>query len=272
MKKSRSIIAGLVILSFVVVTVFGAPLFTPYEPTDADSSRRLESFSFEHPFGTDRFGRDILSRTLYGGRTTLVSTFMALLFALVCGTVIGAISALNNFSILDMIMLRIMDVLSSFPFMIFAMMIAGLWGRGLESLLLSVIVVWWIPFARLSRSLALKAKTEEQVEASIILGIPYHRLVLFEIIPKAMASVFTLATFELGTLILSISALSFLGLGAQPPVPEWGSMLSDARSQFFTYPHLLFGPSLYIIMTVFALNLIGEGLRDRLDPYEGVVL
>jgi peptide/nickel transport system permease protein len=146
--------------------------------------------------------------------------------------------------------------------------LTALFGASLINLLLAVIIVWWVPFARLARSIVLQVKTKTHVNAAKILGASNYRIAIFELLPEVISPVFILATFELGSLILSISALSFLGLGAQPPTPEWGSMLSDSRAHFFQAPHILMGPALFIVLTVLALNLIGEGLRDSLDPYE----
>lgn len=275
MKKrtySSKTIFGLVLLALIIVLVAGAPLFSGYAPDEANSSELLQGFSLEHPFGTDRFGRDILSRTLYGGRMTLLASFAALGMALVIGVQLGILTGLRSQSIFDTVLMRIVDVLMAFPFIVFAMVIAALWGSSLTNLLAAVITVWWVPFARLSRSIVLQIKNDPSVSAARVLGASEWRIVFCELLPKTIGSVLVLSTFELGTLILSISALSFLGMGAQPPAPEWGSMLSDARAHFFQYPHVLFGPSLFIVLTVLALNLIGEGLRDMLDPYEGIRL
>lgn len=269
---SGKTILGLVLLALIIVLVAGAPLFSGYAPDEENSSELLQGFSLEHPFGTDRFGRDILSRTLYGGRMTLLASFAALGMALVIGVQLGILTGLRSQSIFDTVLMRIVDVLMAFPFIVFAMVIAALWGSSLTNLLAAVITVWWVPFARLSRSIVLQIKNDPSVLAARVLGASEWRIVFCELLPKTMGSVLVLSTFELGTLILSISALSFLGMGAQPPAPEWGSMLSDARAHFFQYPHVLFGPSLFIVLTVLALNLIGEGLRDMLDPYEGIRL
>lgn len=188
------------------------------------------------------------------------------------GVQLGILAGLHSQTAFDTILMRIIDVLMAFPFMVFAMVVAALWGPGLTQLLVAVVAVWWVPFARISRSVVLQIKNDPSVLAARVLGASEPRIVFCELLPKTIGSVAVLATFELGTLILSISALSFLGLGAQPPLPEWGSMLSDARAHFFQHPHLLFGPALFVVVTVLALNFIGEGLRDVMDPYEGVRL
>lgn len=270
--KSVKVVTGISVLLIIIFLVIAAPVFTDYVPEAAEQTQRLQGFSAEHFLGTDRYGRDLWTRTLYGGRVTLVSSFIALGAALFIGTIIGIVTGLYNESVFDIVLMRIVDVLLAFPFMIFAMVIAGLWGAGLTSLLTAVLLVWWVPFARLARSIVLQVKSNDSIAAARVLGAPGWRIVLCELLPRAIGQVFVLATFELGTLILSISALSFLGMGAQPPTPEWGSMLSDGRAHFFQHPHVLFGPAFFVVLTVLSLNLLGEGLRDMLDPLEEIKL
>ncbi|MFB9275491.1 ABC transporter permease [Cohnella cellulosilytica] len=271
-KNPASLIVGLVVLAILAIAILGAPLLAPYDPVAQSAAERLEKPSDKHWLGTDRFGRDILSRTLYGGQTTLLSSLLALCAALAIGLLVGMAAGMFHGSALDHILMRIIDVLLAFPFMVFAMVVAGLFGTGLVHLLLAVVSVWWVSFARLTRSVVLHAKNETSYAAAKVLGASNLAIMRRELLPKAISPVLILATFELGTLILSIAALSFLGLGAQPPAPEWGSMLADGRAHFFQAPHILIGPASFIVATVLAFNLIGEGLRDRLDPYEKLEL
>jgi peptide/nickel transport system permease protein len=263
-----SLIVGIVLISGIIFSVIAAPLLTAYDPLEQHASERLEKPSRAHPLGTDHFGRDVLSRTLHGGRTTLASSVLALCTALLIGLFVGLVAGMFSGSLVDTILMRLVDVLLAFPFMVLAMVITALFGAGFIYLLIAVVSVWWVPFARLTRSIVLAAKNETSIAAATILGAKSSVIILQELLPRAISPVIILATFELGSLILSISALSFLGLGSQPPTPEWGSMLADGRPHFFPAPHILLGPTLYIILTVLALNLIGEGLRDWLDPYE----
>lgn len=267
-KYPVSLISGIAILSIIALLVLGAPVFAPYDPLDQNASERLEKPSSKHPLGTDRFGRDVFSRTLYGGKTTLIACLLALSAALVIGLFAGLVAGMFQGSIIDIFLMRLIDVLLAFPFMVLAMVIAGLFGTSFVHLLVAVVSVWWVSFARVTRSVVLHAKNETSYAAAIVLGAKSRVVILRELLPKALGPVLILASFELGSLILSISALSFLGLGAQPPTPEWGSMLADGRDHFLQAPHILIGPALFIVLTVFAFNLIGEGLRDRLDPYE----
>ena len=271
-KFSISFYIGVVLLAVVIILVVGAPLFAPYDPLAVNAAERLQGISAAHWFGTDRFGRDVFSRVLYGGQVTIISCFTALFSALVIGLMIGLLTGMHNGSAIDVIFMRIIDVLMSFPFMVLAMVVAALFGASLTTLLFVVIAVWWVPFARMTRSLVLRAKSETYVSAAEILGAKSSVIMFRELLPQVLGSVLVQATFELGSLILTIAALSFLGMGSQPPAPEWGSMLSDGRDHFMQAPYILLGPSLFIIITVFALNMIGEGLRDRLDPYEIVRL
>lgn len=263
-----SLIIGIFLLCIVITLVAGASLVSTHDPVEQNVLNRLEAPNSDHLFGTDRFGRDVFARTLHGGQVTLVSSFFTLGITLIIGLFVGLLTGMFHGSIIDTIFMRIIDVLMAFPFMVFAMVIAALFGTSLLHLLLAVAIVWWVPFARLTRSIVLQVKNEVSVEAAQVLGAKTYTIAFRELLPRAIAPVSIQATFELGNLILSISALSFLGLGAQPPAPEWGSMLADGRAHFFEAPHILMGPGLFIILTVLALNLIGEGLRDQLDPFE----
>lgn len=271
-KATFSLIAGCVLLGLIVVSVFGASMLAPHDPVKQSTLERLEKPSLEHPLGTDRFGRDILSRTLHGGQNTLISSFIALIATIVIGLLVGIVAGMYHGSLLDTILMRLVDVLLSFPFMVLAMVIAALFGTSLFHLLAVIVSVCWVTFARLSRSIVLQAKTETSFAAAKVLGASDLTIMRKELLPRTIGPVLILATFELGSLILSIAALSFLGLGSQPPTPEWGSMLADGRDHFFQFPHILLGPTLFIFITVAAFNLIGEGLRNQLDPYEKIEL
>jgi peptide/nickel transport system permease protein len=259
---------GIILLLVIIILVAGAPLFTSYNPLEQDASVRLEKPGAAHIFGTDRFGRDVFSRTLFGGRVTLTASILSLGLALILGLIAGLIAGLYSGTIFDIILTRTMDVFLAFPFIVLAMVITSLFGQGLTQLLVAVVFIWWVPFARLTRGIVLQAKSETSVAAARVLGARSRVIIIQELLPKVISPVLIQATFELSTLILSLSALSFLGLGAQPPNPEWGSMLSDGRAHFMLAPYILLGPALFIIMTVLSLNLIGEGLRDMLDPFE----
>jgi peptide/nickel transport system permease protein len=267
-RHSPSLIVGIVILGLLAIAIFGAPWLAPHDPLKQQVEERLEKPSLKHPLGTDRFGRDVLSRTLHGGKHTLLASVAALGAALVIGLAAGLAAGMYHGSWLDAVLMRIIDVLLAFPFMVLAIIIAALFGTSLFHLLVAIASVWWVSFARLARSVVLQARNEVSFAAAQVLGASSLTMMFRELLPKAISPVLILATFELGSLILSIAALSFLGLGSQPPAPEWGSMLADGRDHFLQAPHILLGPALFIVLTVLAFNLIGEALRDRLEPYE----
>ncbi|MBD2847677.1 ABC transporter permease [Paenibacillus sp. IB182496] len=266
--RHAGLIGGCILLGLLALLIFGASFITPYDPLEQRIAERLQPPGLEHPLGTDRFGRDVLARTLHGGQYTLIASAAALGGALGIGLLIGLGAGMMHGTWIDALLMRIIDVLMSFPFMVLALVVAALLGTSLLHLLLAVVAVWWVAFARLARSVALQARQETSYAAARVLGASRIALLVKELLPRALGPVLILATFELGSLILSIAALSFLGLGAQPPAPEWGSMLADGRAHMLQAPHILAGPALFIVLTVLAFNLIGEGLRDRLDPYE----
>ncbi|MEK0316605.1 ABC transporter permease [Cohnella sp. 56] len=272
MKGSISLTAGIVILGLLALAIAAAPWLAPYDPLQQHVAERLEKPSIQHPLGQDRFGRDVLSRTLYGGQNTLLASVTALGVALAIGLIVGLLAGMYRGSLLDTMFMRLIDVLLAFPFMVLAMIVAALFGTSLVHLLIAVVSVWWVSFARVTRSVVLHVKSNVSFAAARVLGASDGSLMWRQLLPSAISPVLILATFELGSLILSIAALSFLGLGAQPPAPEWGSMLADGRDHFLQAPHILLGPAIFIVLTVLAFNLIGEGLRDRLDPYEKSVL
>jgi len=266
--SSASLTVGIVLLAMIALLVAGSPWLASHDPLEQQAAERLQSPDLEHPLGTDRFGRDVWARTLHGGKTTLLSSLAALGAAMCIGLTAGLVAGMFRGTLADIVLMRIVDVLLAFPFMVLAIVIAALFGTSFVHLLMAVVSVWWVSFARLARSAAIQAANETSYAAAIVLSAPKRVLLLRELFPKALSSVLALAPFELGSLILSISALSFLGLGAQPPTPEWGSMLADGRDHLMTAPHVLIGPACFMMLTVLAFNLIGEGLRDRLDPYE----
>ena len=269
---NKMIFVGIILLLVIISSCILAQVITHEDPYLGQVEERFIQPNLDHFFGTDNMGRDIFTRVLYGGRWTLTASFITMVITLALGIFLGIICGYYEGKWFDILILRIMDSLMGFPFMILAMIIAAFFGTGLFHLLSAVILVKWIPFARLSRSIVLKGKHEVKVLAAKVSGASDIKIIFDELLPQIWISCFVLATFELGELILSISALSFFGLGAKPPLPEWGSMLADSKSYFFRAPYLVMGPSIYILLTVLGLNLIGEGLRDKLTPYEKIKL
>lgn len=264
-RPSWLLYSGVLSLSILIVMILGAPIFTHYDPSEQNRHETLETPGKTHWFGTDRFGRDIFTRILYGGRITLAASGLALFLVLTIGLTLGVTAGYAG-GLFSAVIMRVVDVLLAFPSIIIALVIAGLFGQGLMNVLIAVISVWWVSFTRLTYGIVLQVKQEPSVDAARSLGARNLIIVWREVLPKVMGPVVVLAALELGSLIIWISSLSFLGLGAQPPSPEWGAMLSDGRDFFLVAPHLMFFPGLMIFLTVFALVLIGEGLRDVLDP------
>lgn len=267
-QSQMMILFGASILCIIGILVLFAPLFTSYNPILDDPTARLLPPSRAHLMGTDHFGRDIFARILYGGRITLPLAFVTITLTGCVGATLGIFAALGYGGIFDRVLMRVVDVLLAIPFMVLAMAVSAIFGRGFEKLLLIVVLVWWAPFARYTRSLVLNVKDRESILAAKVLGASKSRIIMSEILPEIFYALCIYLTLEYSSLILSISTLSFFGLGSQPPTPEWGSMLSDGRSYFLYSAHVLLWPAAFIVAVVLGLNLLGEGLRDEDYPYD----
>jgi len=275
----RSGMIGLGIVLFLVLVALLAPILAPYEPAEIligkeDVSRydppcvHLFGCSDEKPqhiMGIDGNVRDEFSRVIYGSRVSLTLGFFTVTLALVVGSTLGAIAGYRG-GWLDNIVMRFMDVILGFPALLLAIAIVAVLGRGLSNALLAIAVVTMPGYARVMRAQVLAIKESDFVAASRALGASARQVLIRRIIPNAMTPLVVLATLGVATAILEAAGLSFLGLGAQPPMAEWGSMLASERNQVFTAPHLVFFPGLAIMITVLGFNLMGDGLRDALDP------
>jgi ABC-type dipeptide/oligopeptide/nickel transport system permease subunit len=280
--QRKSAIAGIIILGGLILTAVFAPWIAPYEPDEVligkeDVKRRAPPCIHllgcpadqpQHLMGIDGNVRDQFSRVVYGSRYSLVIGFVTVGFAIVIGTTIGAVAGYwGGWS--DNGMMRVMDVLLAFPALLLAIAIVAVLGPGLMNTLLAIAIVTIPAYARVMRSSVISVKETDFISASKALGAGSGRVLLRSILPNAMTPLIVLGTLEIASAILSAAALSFLGLGAQPPTPEWGSMLGAERNQVFTAPHLVFFPGLAIMLTVLGFNLLGDGLRDALDPRLG---
>ncbi|WP_164215285.1 ABC transporter permease subunit [Virgibacillus sp. YIM 98842] len=264
-KKQRlALVAGVFILILVIIAIIG-PVITPYSSDEPDYANVLQGPSLEHLAGTDNYGRDIFSRILEGTRISLsVGTISVLLGALI-GTILGLISAFYG-KWVDSIIMRICDVLFAFPGILLAIGIIAILGPSLVNVVIAISIFSIPNFARIVRSSALSIKSTVYVEATKSIGAKNRRIIWKHIFPGTISSIIVNFTMRIGTAILTAASLSFLGLGAQPPTPEWGAMLSGGRDYLSTAPHLTFYPGLAIFLTVLAFNLFGDGLRDTLDP------
>ncbi len=280
--KQRNAIIGMILLLLLTLTAVFAPLLAPYDPIndligEEDVVAReapcihllgCSADKPEHFMGIDGNFRDEFSRVIFGTRVSLYIGITTIGIAVVVGAIIGAISGyLGGWA--DNVIMRFMDVILAFPSFLLAIAIITVLGRGLQNALLAIAVVNIPVFARLVRASVLSLKEQEFVSASRALGASHLRLLFVRIFPNAVPTLIVQATLSVASAILEAAALSFLGLGAQPPTPEWGTMLGTERNQVFTAPHLVFFPGIAIMITVLAFNLLGDGLRDAMDPRLG---
>lgn len=255
---------GLAVVVILFTVALLGPVLAPHDPL-AFVGSRLEGPSRNHPLGTDRLGRDLLSRLMYGARLSLGTAALASVIIMVLGVVIGGLAGFLG-GVLDAVLMRIVDTILAFPTLILAIVIAGLFEPSLLTLMLALASVWWVGYARIIRGLILTVRERPYIEAARIGGARETRVFLRHVLPNILPPVVVLVTLEMGTIILAISGLNFLGLGAQPPTPEWGAMLNDGRNFFFSAPHVMLFPGLIISLAVLGFNLLGDGLRDVLDP------
>lgn len=277
--KQRSAKIGLVILGILILIAIFAPLLAPYEPTlsliDIEDVAKRQGPCIhllgcpedqpQHIMGVDGNFRDEFSRLLYGTRISLFIGFTTIGIAIIAGTIIGAVAGYAG-GWVDNIIMRLMDVILAFPSFLLAIAIITVLGRGLQNALYAIAIVNVPQFARVVRASVLSIKEQEYVEASRALGASHFHILFRRILPNALSPLIVTGTLGIAGAILEAAALSFLGLGAQEPMPEWGTMLGRDRNQVFTAPHLVFFPGIAIMITVVAFNLLGDGLRDAMDP------
>lgn len=258
-------VTGLLIVGVLAVVAVTAPWLGPHDPTAVQPALRLAGPSFEHPLGTDALGRDLLSRLLVGARWSLGTAALATVSVVLIGVAVGLVSGYYG-GVIDAIAMRVVDALLAFPTLLLTLAIVGTIGPGLRGVFLGLVAVAWADYARVVRGSVLAVREREYVEAARAAGATDRRLLLRHVLPGVLSPVMVLATLEMGQLVLALSGLSFLGLGAQPPTPEWGAMLNDGRTYFLTAPGLMLYPGIAISVAVLGLNLLGDGLRDVLDP------
>ena len=263
--RDRTMVAGGLVLALFILVALLAPIIAPHDPTDVDGRAILKGSSQDHWLGTDNVGRDILSRLLYGARWTLGTAFVAATAIVVLGVVVGLVAGYFG-GLIDDLLMRVVDVLLAFPSLVLALAIVGMLGPSLRNVMIGMVAVWWVDYARVIRGLTVGVREREFVASAHCVGASAPRIIVRHILPNVIPSVIVLATLELGSLMLAISGLSFLGLGAQPPTPEWGTMLNDGRPFFQRAPELMVYPGLAITLAVVGSNLVGDGLRDVLDP------
>jgi peptide/nickel transport system permease protein len=263
--RDRTAVAGTLIVGCFIAVALFAPVLAPHDPTAVDARAILAPPSNAHWLGTDNLGRDILSRLIHGARWTLGSAFLAAALIVTIGVSVGLVAGYFG-GLIDDVLMRVVDILLAFPSLVLALAIVGMLGPSLMNVMLGMVAVWWVDYARVIRGLTVGMRERDFVTSARCAGAPASRIIARHLLPNVVPSVLVLATLELGSLMLAISALSFLGLGAQPPTPEWGTMLNDGRAFFQRAPQLMIYPGLAITLAVIGSNLVGDGLRDVLDP------
>ncbi|MBU0510449.1 MAG: ABC transporter permease [Chloroflexi bacterium] len=277
-RQRSAVIGGSILLLLILVAIF-APVIAPFDPNfvligHEDIKRRADPCIHllgcpedqpQHILGTDGNVRDVFSRVIFGTRISLMIGFTTVGFAIIIGTLLGSLGGFLG-GWVDNLIMRVMDVLLAFPSLLLAIAIVAVLGHGLQNALLAIAIVSIPVYARVVRASVLSVKEQEFVSASRALGGSSMHILFRRILPNAMSPLIVQGTLGIATAILDAAALSFLGLGAQPPTAEWGTMLGSERNQIFTAPHLVFFPGLAIMITVLAFNLLGDGLRDAIDP------
>jgi len=264
LRNRRAVVGGIVLLIIVFMAIL-APYVTTHDPVKQNIRNQLQPPSREHFFGTDQFGRDIYSRVIYGARLSLRVGFLAISFALVVGCFLGLVSGYYG-GWLDMIVMRVIDILLALPGFLLALSIVAALGPGLENVIMAIGVSYIPSFARMMRSAVLATRELDYVDAAQALGASDWRIIFQHILPNSISPIIVLTTLSMAGAILSAAGLSFLGRGAQPPTPEWGSMIATARPFIRVSHWAVTVPGLAIFITVMCLNLVGDGLRDALDP------
>ena len=264
-KTNRAFAVTSVLVLCLLLIAIAAPVIAPYDPTHAAMKDAFLEPGAQHLFGTDKLGRDCFSRVLYGARASLTGVLVLVASVFVVGTTMGVVSGYFGGKV-DMVIMRISDMMISFPGMILAIAIAGIMGGSLVNAVFALTIVSWTKYARLSRSMVLKVKRRDFVEAAIVNGGTPGHILWVHILPNILPMMVITAAADMGALMMELAGLSFLGFGSQPPAPEWGLMLNEGRQQLQTAPWLMFFPGLAIFVTVVVFNLWGDNLRDVLDP------
>ena len=257
-------LSSILVFLLLAITVL-TPFIAPYDPLDAIMREANSAPSAAHLFGTDKLGRDVLSRILYGASYSLTSVLGLVAIIFVVGTTLGVIAGYFG-GVVDVVIMRIADMMISFPGVILAIAIAGILGGSLINAMIAMLCVTWTKYARLARSMVLKIKKRDFVDAAVVSGGSALHILWVHILPNILPLMIITAAADIGAMMMELAGLSFLGFGSQPPAPEWGLMLNEGRQQLQTAPWLMFFPGLAIFITVVVFNLWGDSLLDVLDP------
>ncbi|SMP39496.1 peptide/nickel transport system permease protein [Sphaerochaeta associata] len=263
--KNKAAMFGLALFVILIFLSLVSPFIMKYSYFEMNPSAMLEGPSWEHPFGTDDLGRDVLSRILYGGRYSLSIGISSVVVALSISMVVGSIAGYFGGKI-DNIIMRLLDIIQSVPGILLTIAISSAFGSGFDKTVLAIGLAQIPSFARILRAAIMNIRKMEYLEAAEAIGAKRYRIIFVHVLPNAMAPLIVSATMWIANTMLIAASLSFVGLGVQPPTPEWGAMLSAGRAYIRDYPHLVIFPGLFIAITVLGLNMFGDGLRDACDP------
>ncbi len=265
--KNKLAVAGLILLVFIIFAAIFAPVLTPYEPSSQQLLKKLTPPNGEHWLGVDTLGRDMYTRMLYGARVSLLVGFASVAASIFIGTIVGAVAGYYGGKI-DAFLMRVVDVFLAFPSLFLLITLVTIFDPGIDKLIMAFALFGWTATARLVRGEFLSLRSREFVLAAKTMGVKSSKIIFSHILPNAMGPIIVTATLNVGIVILAESALSYLGLGIQPPTPSWGNMLQDAQSLTIMYeaPWYPIFPGLMILVTVLAFNFVGDGLRDAFDP------
>lgn len=263
--KNKASVVALVIILLIIASAIFAPLLTPYTYDQMDLKNIMKMPSREHLLGTDDYGRDILTRILYGGRMSLLISLVAVAMAVVIGPLLGAIAAFYGGGT-DTVIMRVLDVMMSIPGLLLSVSVSIALGTGIVQTAAAIAIGSVPPLARIIRAQVLTVRGQEYIEAARTVGASDLKIIISHIVPNSLAPIIVQATMRLSSAVTLISSLSFLGAGVQPPIPEWGSMLADGRSYLLSFWPMIIFPGVAIALTVLAFNIFGDGVRDALDP------
>lgn len=266
MKNSRWLYAGMLITALMVGAALFAPLLSPHDPAQQNLDQDLLTYSPDHPFGTDKLGRDVLSRTIYGSRVSLAVGLATVALSLAIGLAIGSLSGYAG-GWIDLILMRAVDILLAFPGILLAIAFTAVFGPGLHHVVAALCLIGWTGYARLVRGEILALREREFIQAARALGCKPRRVVFLHLLPNLLPPLLIQATFGLAAAIVAEGGLSFLGLGVEPPTPSWGAMLNEGRQFLLVAPHLTAYPAAAITITVLGLNLVGDALQDYLQAH-----
>lgn len=264
--KNRQFMFFLMLAVLIILTAVFAPFITGgVDPLEGSMENALQAPCKEHIFGTDKMGRDIFTRVIYGARASLVSTFGVVLLIFLIGTAVGVIAGCFG-GIVDAALMRIADMMVAFPGLVLALAVAGIIGSSMKNAIIAITLVSWTKYARLARSLVLKIKDRDYVSAAIVSGSRRSHIIRAYMLPNALPILIITAATDVGSMMLELAALSFLGFGAKPPTPEWGYMLNEGRGLIQSAPWMMIFPGLAIFLVVVVFNMLGDSLRDIMDP------